>query len=280
MEYSSATGMLLLIITGLITYKGFRDKGFMEAYLFEVDPILIDGEWKRLISSGFLHGSWIHFGFNMIAMLSFSFSLELAFGVWKFLGLYFFSMIAGNLLALYIHRNHGDYRAVGASGAISGVIFASIVLFPEGSISFIGLPFAIKSWIFGLAFMLVSIFGIKKQADNIGHEAHLGGALAGVAGILAIEPGLFGQNWWVVLLLVLPTAAFLLLIIRNPAVLMIDSYWGENLSRGRWQDRRRKPGMSPEAEMDQLLDKIRHQGMNSLSRKERKRLKELREELR
>lgn len=279
MEYSSATGMFLLILTGLATYKGFRDRAFFEQYAFEVDRILIDREWKRLISSGFLHVGWIHFGFNMAAMLSFSLSLELLFGVWKFLGLYFFSMIAGSLLSLYIHRNHGDYRAVGASGAISGVVFASIVLDPGGSISIFGLPFSIKSWIFGLAFVLISIFGIKRQADNIGHEAHLGGALAGVAGILAIQPGLFLDNWWVVLLLVIPTLAFLILIVRNPAVLMVDGYWGENLSRSRWQNRQQQYRLSPEEEMDRLLDKIRSHGMASLTKKERKRLKELREEL-
>lgn len=279
MEYSSATGMFLLIITGLATYKGFRDNAFFEQYVFEVDRILIDREWKRLISSGFLHGGWIHFGFNMAAMLSFSLSLELLFGVWKFLGLYFFSMIAGSLLSLYIHRNHGDYRAVGASGAISGVVFASIVLDPGGSISIFGLPFSIKSWVFGLAFVLISIFGIKRQADNIGHDAHLGGALAGVAGILAIQPGLFLDNWWVVLLLVIPTLAFLILIVRNPAVLMVDGYWGENLSRSRWQSPRQRQTLSPEEEMDQLLDKIRRHGIASLTKKERKRLKELREEM-
>ncbi len=279
MEYSSATGMFLLIITGLATYKGFRDNAFFEQYVFEVDRILIDREWKRLISSGFLHGGWIHFGFNMAAMLSFSLSLELLFGVWKFLGLYFFSMIAGSLLSLYIHRNHGDYRAVGASGAISGVVFASIVLDPGGSISIFGLPFSIKSWIFGLVFVLISIFGIKRQADNIGHDAHLGGALAGVAGILAIQPGLFLDNWWVVLLLVIPTLAFLILVVRNPAVLMVDGYWGENLSRSRWQNPRERRTLSPEEEMDQLLDKIRSHGIASLTKKERKRLKELREEM-
>ncbi|MCO6479979.1 MAG: rhomboid family intramembrane serine protease [Phaeodactylibacter sp.] len=272
--------MFLLMITGLITFKGFRDREFFEEYAFEVDPILIDGEWKRVISSGLLHVSWLHFGFNMVALLSFSYSLELLFGAWKFLALYFFSMIGGSLLSLHMHRNHGDYRAVGASGAISGVVFAAIMLDPNGSISLFGLPFSIKSWIFGLAFVLISIFGIKRQADNIGHDAHLGGALAGLMGILFLKPTLALDHWWVLLLLALPTMAFLFLIIRNPAVLMVDNYWGETLSRRRWHDRRQNNSLSPEDEMDQLLDKIRRQGMASLTKKERQRLKELREELR
>ncbi len=258
-----------------------RDKQFFERYLFEVDGILIDGEYRRLISSGFLHSGWLHFGFNMIALLSFSMALEIMFGFWKFVGLYFFSLIGGNFLALYIHRNHGDYRAVGASGAISGVIFSSIILFPESSISFVILPISIKSWIFGLLFILISVFGIKSQRDNIGHEAHLGGALAGVLGTIAIEPTVLLYNSWIILALTLPTTAFLILIARNPAVLMIDNYWGETLQKIRNADfsmGREEPVMDKEEELDRLLDKIRHEGFDSLSRKERSRLDELRDE--
>ena len=128
MSDTGVIGTLLLIFTGLTTYKGFSDFKFFEENLFEVDGILVHKEYKRIISSGFLHTSWLHFGFNMIALMSFSWSLELLFGYWKLLFIYFASLIGGNLLALFIHRNHGDYRAVGASGAISGVIFSSIIL--------------------------------------------------------------------------------------------------------------------------------------------------------
>ena len=126
---------------------GFSRPKYFEDSEFHVDKILINKEYRRLLSSGFLHVNWLHFAFNMIALASFSLSLEHLLGLQKFILLYFCSLIGGNLLALYIHRNHGDYRAVGASGAISGVVLASIILFPEGEISLILLPYGIKSWI-------------------------------------------------------------------------------------------------------------------------------------
>ena len=170
-----------------------------------------------LFSSGFLHTSWWHFGFNMIALTSFSWSLEMLFGVWKFLFIYFASLIGGGLLALYIHRNHGDYSAVGASGAISGVIMSSILLFPTVPIHFIFMPpeLGVPGWFFGLLFILVSIFGIKKQIGNIGHEAHLGGAITGTTITLFFIP--FEQiNWWVTAALILPVVGLSLIHISEP----------------------------------------------------------------
>ena len=185
------------------------------------------------------------------------------------------------MLALYIHRNHGDYRAVGASGAISGVIFASILLFPGGSIGFIILPFEIKNWIFGLAFVLISILGIKRQADNIGHEAHLGGAIIGVLMTMAIRPAVITESPWLIVGILFPVVIFLYLIVNNPAVLMIDRYWGETVrsaQRFRFKLRSSKSDkMSRQEEMDQLLDKIRAKGIKSLTDVERKRLEDLSE---
>ena len=252
MDHSSVLGTVMLILTGLVTYKGFRDRHFFEEYLFAVDPILIDGEYRRLLTSGFLHVNWIHFGFNMIALLSFSFSLEVLFGLPKLASLYFASLIGGNLLALYIHRFHGDYRAVGASGAISGVVLSSVILFPESSISFVIIPIEIKSWVFGLLFILISIFGIKSQRDNIGHEAHLGGAVIGILLTPFFAPAFLQINWTLFFVLLLPVLAFLLLVIRNPAVLMISHYWGEQVEAIRKRGTRSsKPHLSREEELDQ-----------------------------
>jgi len=276
MEASSVIGTALAILTGIITYKGLRDQGYREAYIFDIDKILIDKEYKRLLSSGFLHANWLHYGFNMAALLSFSFSLELTFGIGKFLILYFASMIGGNLLALYIHRNHGDYRALGASGASSGVILAWVVLFPNSEIGFLFLPFHIKSWIFGLLFLLVSVLGIKSQSDNIGHEAHLGGAIIGILLTPFFAPSFLEINWLLIAALLIPVTAFLILVVRNPAVLMINKYWGENVEMLRnWKPKQPDSRLSEEEELDALLDKINKKGINNLSKKERDRLKEL-----
>lgn len=280
MEDASVIGTLLLIVTGIITYKGFRDNAFFERYLFEVDRILMDGERDRLITSGFLHSGWFHFGFNMIALLSFTYSMEMIYGFWKLLLMYFACLFGGSLLSLYLHRQHGDYRAVGASGAISGIIFSSIILFPGSEISFVILPISMPSWVFGILFVLVSIFGIKNQGDNIGHEAHLGGALTGIILTLFLDPVASWESRWIVLLLLAPTVAFLWLVIRHPAALILRHYWGDS-----FQHMRALFESTPltreekEAELDRLLAKIKRDGFDGLSRQEKRRLQELRDEL-
>ena len=272
MESTGIIGVLLLVFTGVVTYKGFKSRPYFDTYSFEVDGILGHKEYSRLITSGFLHANWIHFGLNMITLLAFSDEIEWRMGIVKYIILYFGSLLGGNLLALYIHRNHHEYRAVGASGAISGMIAAFILFDPTAKIEFLFLPIGIQSWILGLVFVLISILGIKKQADNIGHEAHLGGLITGVLLTVVMQPSLMFSRWWVIILVLTPAFIFFYLIFNKPEILMIEDYWG-------WDRRSRKYGLTKEEELNMLLDKIRKDGMTSLNRRERNRLKELRKEL-
>ena len=213
-------GTLLLIFTGLTTYMGLTRPAYQDEYKFDVDRILIGKEYRRLLTCGFLHGGWLHFGFNMVALLSFSLSLEWIFGIPQFLLVYFASLLGGSLFALYMHRNHGDYTAVGASGAVSGVVAASIVLFPHSEIGLILLPGGIAAWIVGLLFIVISIFGIKSQSDNIGHDAHLGGLVTGILLTAILRPSAAVENWWVLALLLAPVSLFSYLILRRPDILI------------------------------------------------------------
>lgn len=263
---SSVIGTLILFLTGLITYKGFIDKQYYERHVFHIDEILIGRQWDRLFSSGFLHVGWLHFGFNMVALLAFSWSIEFVLGIPKYILIYVGSLLGGNLLALYIHRNHGDYRAVGASGAISGIIFASIILFPDIKIGLILLPVEMPTWLFGALFVLISVLGIKSQSDNIGHDAHLGGAIVGSLLTILLQPSVLKTSWWLILLLLVPTTLFLILIVRNPAVLMVDNYWGESVKNmGRRPGRKKKKELS----VDKILDKISKKGVDSLTPEEK-----------
>ncbi len=276
----SVIGTALLFLTGLFSYQGLRNQQYFEDYLFEIDKILIGRQFYRLFSSGFLHGSWLHFGFNMIALLSFSWSLELLFGYGTFAFFYFACMLGASLLSLYLHRQHGDYRMVGASGAISGVIFAAVVLFPEHPISFVLIPLEMPSWVMALAFVAISILGIKKQTDFIAHEAHLGGALTGVLLTLVLRPAESLENWWIVVAILLPSLIFLLLIIRNPAVLMIEDYWGEiRRPQVKVRPSPKERQLSREQELNQLLDKIKAEGVEQLSESEKRRLDQLTKEI-
>ncbi|HSC37115.1 MAG TPA: rhomboid family intramembrane serine protease [Chitinophagaceae bacterium] len=262
-------GMLIILITSIISYKGFTNASFLEGYAFEVDKILINRDYKRLITSGFLHVSWHHLIFNMITLLCFSSSVEGFLGPVRFLVIYFASMVGGDLLALFIHRNHGDYSAVGASGAISGIIFASIALHPGMRVGAILLPISIPGWLFGLVYVLYSIYGIRSSRDNIGHEAHLGGALVGILVTLLFYPAAVVENLFTIAVILVPMALFTWVIITKPQFLLVDNFWLKNHYNYTVDDRYNLQKKNTQQEVDRILDKISKRGINSLSRKER-----------
>jgi membrane associated rhomboid family serine protease len=212
MTDTGIAGLLLIVANIAFSYKGFTNQAFFDGYKFEVDKILIKKDYKRLVSSGFLHVSWTHLLLNMFSLYAFSGIIESNLGAFKFLLIYFISLVGGDLLSLYIHKNHGDYNSVGASGAVCGIIFASIALFPGMGVGFFGLPFSMPGWLYGVVYVLFSIYGIKSNKDNIGHDAHLGGALIGMAIALLLQPAAFAENYVTILLIAVPAIAFILLL--------------------------------------------------------------------
>src|SRR6185369_12962385 len=110
--------LLIILNTVIFSYRGFKDESFFARYSFEIDRVLVNKEYIRLISSGLLHVSWMHLIFNMVALYFFSTNLESYLGPFRFLLIYIASLVGGNLFSLFIHRHHGDYSAVGASGAL------------------------------------------------------------------------------------------------------------------------------------------------------------------
>ena len=274
----SGTGiisLMLLILNVIISIRGFNNPAFFERYKFEVERILVYKEYIRLISSGFLHVSWFHLIFNTIALAAFSGMVESYLGSFQFLLVYFASLIGGDLLALFIHRNNGDYTAVGASGAISGIIFASIALFPGMNVGLFFLPISMPGWLFGLIFVLVSIYGIKSKRDNIGHEAHLGGALVGMLVGIMFRPTALVDNWLTITVILVPTLIFIYLILTRPHILLIDNYFFKqhpkyyNIDHKYNADR-----VSKQQEIDRILEKIKRSGMGSLNKKEKAALEE------
>ncbi|SDG58330.1 rhomboid family intramembrane serine protease [Chitinophaga filiformis] len=270
MAYIGLINLALIVVNIVVSYKGLKDHSFFDRYSFEVDNILVYKDYKRLVTSGFLHVSWMHLLFNMVALYMFSSSLELRMGPSSFLTLYFASLVGGNLLSLMIHRNHGDYSAVGASGAVCGIIFASIALFPGMRIGFLYLPFSIPAWIYGLLYVLYSIYGIRSKRDNIGHEAHLGGALIGMLVAVCIVPEAIAENYPTILSILLPGALAVYLIITRPHMLLVDNqYFKTHIGDYDIDDRYNLGKMDRQQEIDFLLEKIHKKGMKSLTKKER-----------
>lgn len=194
----------LIIINVLVSLKGFSDRLFFERYKFQIGPIL-QGQQIRMLTSGFLHVDQAHLFFNMFALYIFSDSVIDHLGVLKFVIIYLGSLLAGSTLALSFHKNQPYYSAVGASGAVMGIIYAGIMLNPDMRLSFIFFPFfAIPGYVFGVGYLLYSIYGMKKQLGNIGHSAHLGGAVGGFVLTLALYPELFMLNRTIIIILAIP----------------------------------------------------------------------------
>ena len=172
-------GAIILIINILSSIVGFRDRRFFESYSFEINRIR-KGEYYRLLTSGFLHVNTPHLIFNMVTLYFFVSFVTYSLGALSFLILYFVSLIIGNLLTLVIHFNQPNYSAVGASGAVTGILFSSLLLFPSIELMVFFIPIPIPGYIFGIGYILYTIYGIGAQTDNIGHSAHFGGAVGGV----------------------------------------------------------------------------------------------------
>jgi len=117
---------------------------------------------------------------------------------------YFGSLLVGNLLSFYFHKNEYHYSAVGASGAVTGVLYSAILLNPDMKLYMMFIPIAIPAYIFGIGYLLYSIYGMKKSVGNIGHDAHFGGAIGGYVITLLLATWLFKENLLMVGLLAVP----------------------------------------------------------------------------
>lgn len=193
---------ILIGVTALISYKGFNDISFFRKYEFHIGSIRA-GEQYRMFTSAFLHADVMHLVFNMLTLYFFAPVVIVYLGILPFILIYVASLFCGSLLTLYFHKNDYSYRAIGASGAVTGVLYSAILLRPDMTIGlffFIGIP----AYIFGIGYLLYSIYGMRAKNDNIGHTAHFGGALGGYVITLSRMPEMVQDNTLMVVLLLIP----------------------------------------------------------------------------
>jgi len=195
--------IVIIAANVIISYKGFGDYTFFEKYKFNSGCVQ-RGEKIRFFSAGFLHVDMQHLLFNMVSFYFFAGSLVAYLGVVGFLAVYIGSLLVGNLLSFYFHKNEYQYSAVGASGAVSGIIYSAILFRPDMSLFLFMIPIPIPAYLFGIGYLLYSIYGMKNKIGNIGHDAHFGGAIGGYAITLLLAPELFSTNPLMIGLLALP----------------------------------------------------------------------------
>ncbi|MCO5723474.1 rhomboid family intramembrane serine protease [Robiginitalea marina] len=194
----------------LVSLRGFKDSSFFERYKFHIGAIQ-GGQKDRMMTSGFLHVDGAHLILNMFTLYFFADVVIRWFGAGKFLLIYIISLLAGSLLAVFFHRREPYYSAVGASGAVTGVLYAAILLQPDMRLALMFIPIPFPAYVLGIAYLLYSIYGMKQRLGSIGHTAHFGGAVGGYVTTLIFMPSIIQAHPVMVLLLALPIVLLFLL---------------------------------------------------------------------
>lgn len=207
--------LLIIVLTSITSIMAFSNFDLRNKLIFNIGAILKGKEWYRLITSAFLHGDSMHLIFNMLTLFFFGGTVVSFLGAGKFLLIYFAAVLGGGLLSLLVHRRDNYYTALGASGGVVGVLFASIALYPHIGIYFFFIPIPIPGWLFGIGYLAYSIYGMQRNADNIGHEAHLGGAVIGIGLSLLMHPSSLANNGLYIGIMLIPLVYLAVLVLKD-----------------------------------------------------------------
>lgn len=196
--------VVLIAITCIISFIGFNNPIFFDRYKFNIYGILNLKQVDRLLSSGFLHADFMHLLFNMFTLYFFSDIIISKLGALTYIILYLIAILGGNLLSLWVFRRDSIYSAIGASGGVSGILFASIAIYPNLGLYILPIPFEIPGWVFGIVYLGFSVYGMKRSLGNIGHSAHLGGAIIGLASTIILSPQVLVDNGLYIGIMLIP----------------------------------------------------------------------------
>lgn len=186
---------IAVVIFGLTVaaslYGLYRSPQFIERCLFRPYRFLRDRRYETIVTSGFVHADFAHLLFNMVTFYFFGFPLESRIGPARFALLYLLGLLASHLGTYFKHRNDPEYASLGASGAISAVLFAAIVYFPQMQLFIIPIPVPIPAPLFAIGYVAYSWWSARNARGRINHDAHLGGALFGIVFVMITD----SQAW-------------------------------------------------------------------------------------
>lgn len=180
--------LIIIIVTALISISAFNN-GRIYNDLIMYPPAINRGQYYRLLTSGFIHADFMHLIFNMLTLWFFGKVLEeryfMYFGKFTFLIFYLAAITLSDLPSYIKHKNNSSYASLGASGGVSAILFAYIILAPWSTIYLFFLP--VPAIVFGVVYLVYSQYMARKGGDNINHDAHFWGAVIGVAGVLILD---------------------------------------------------------------------------------------------
>ena len=186
--------IILIIITCIISFITFNNEEIKSNLLFSPYQYLNYKKWWILISHGFIHADFLHLFFNMYVLYIFGPTLEFYFinsselGGFYYIGFYLLGIIFSTLPSIFKHKNNPSYNSLGASGAVSSVVFAYIIIYPLRELGLILIPgLFLPGFIFGIFYLLAEHYLSKKQYSNIAHDAHISGSLFGVFFIVTYD---------------------------------------------------------------------------------------------
>jgi membrane associated rhomboid family serine protease len=187
LEISAA--LVIFVLTIAISLIGlFGSPKLVERSLFRPYWFLRRSQYDTIVMSGFVHADLMHLIFNMMTFYFFAFALERYIGTGQFIVLYFLGLLISHAGTYYKHRNNPEYACLGASGAISAVLFAAIVYFPDQSLYIIPIPVPIPAPLFAIGYLAYTYYASRHPHGRINHDAHLGGALTGLVFVALTEP--------------------------------------------------------------------------------------------
>ncbi|WP_339828082.1 rhomboid family intramembrane serine protease [uncultured Arenimonas sp.] len=187
----------IIVVTGLVSWLAFSNEKLLQQLLLWPPAVTRGRQFHRFITYGFVHGDFMHLAFNMITLYFFGRLMEGFYGDYLgplgFVGFYLSALVVSALPSYLRHRNDPEYATLGASGAVSAVLFAFILLQPWQIIYVYVIP--VPAIIYAVLYVGYSIYAERKQADHINHSAHLAGAVYGVLFTVLMEPRVLGHFW-------------------------------------------------------------------------------------
>ena len=182
------SSFVLIITAGFSFYALYVNQNLIDKFALNPNKVANRRGFSSVFTSGLVHANLPHLVFNMITLYFFGPTLEALIGSLRFILIYIISLIVGNLATVIKYRNNPEYRSIGASGAISGVLFSYILLNPFSGIVIFPVPFPLPAYIFAILYLLWSYFASKRGMDMINHDAHIWGAIAGIASTIFLVP--------------------------------------------------------------------------------------------
>ena len=188
----------IFLLTLVVSLVGLKLPAVIDKTILRPYWVTRRGEWERFITSGFVHADFGHLFFNLFTFFFFAFPLERAIGTVRFIILYFTGLVLSDLGTWYKHRNDPNYASLGASGAILAVLFAYIVYFPDRSMMIFPVPVPIPAPVFAVGYLAYSWWQSRQNRGRVNHDAHIGGAITGLAFVALFDAGAYRRLFAVI----------------------------------------------------------------------------------